>query len=84
MLKGRKLVIQIFDKQVQRISELLANKGMLSRSSNNKVRKIRVRYDQVDYSTRKQIIEYLKELGFRQVGNTTSWILDASSTKNIA
>jgi len=83
-MKVGKLSIQVFDKGTQRIAEIFAETGIFSTSLKDKKRKIRVRYDRVDYPTRKEIMEFLKKQGFQQVGNTTSWILGSSSTKNIA
>jgi hypothetical protein len=67
------------------ILEFLEKSGILTMTSiDSKPFKIRVRFESnVDHSTRKRAISILQDVGFRQVGNTTSWVLVPKSNFNL-
>jgi len=66
------------------IRELLnKNKSFSTKPGKGEPFRIRVRYNsKVDYLTRKHVVEVLREKGFQQVGNTTSWV-KASKNKEL-
>jgi hypothetical protein len=67
------------------ILEFLEKSGILTMTSiDGRPFKIRVRFESnVDYSTRKHAISILQDVGFRQVGNTSSWVLVPKSSFNL-
>jgi hypothetical protein len=67
------------------IMDFLEKSGILTMTSiDGKPFKIRVRFESnVGYSARKHAIRILQEIGFQQVGNTSSWILMPKSDFNV-
>ena len=65
------------------IRELLnKNKNFSTQRGEGESFRIRVRYNsKVDYLTRKHVVEVLREKGFQQVGNTTSWVKASKNTE---
>ncbi|MEM2970664.1 MAG: hypothetical protein QXR63_07025 [Candidatus Bathyarchaeia archaeon] len=67
------------------ILDLLERSGVFTSTTiDGKPIKIRVRFEnKVNYSTKKRAIKILKEMGFQQIGNTTSWILTPKARNKI-
>jgi hypothetical protein len=67
------------------ILDFLEKSGILTMTSiDGRPFKIRVRFDSnVDYSARKRAIRILQDMGFQQVGNTSSWVLVPKSGFNV-
>jgi hypothetical protein len=67
------------------ILSLLEKSGILTKAPiDGKPFKVRVRYGHdVDYVTRKRIMKTLHNMGFQQVGNTSSWIIEPKTDFNV-
>ena len=68
------MAIRIYDAKPENISNAI-NKKILYPPIDGTPLKIRIRYDSVKYATRKKIIKFLQSRGFKQLGNTSSWII---------
>ena len=56
------------------VSEVLAKTGVLTTPPiDGRPFKIRVGYNDENFSSRKKIIKVLQKVGFKQIGNTSSW-----------
>jgi len=74
------LAVTAFD-----ILDFLEKSGLLTTATiDGKPFKIRIRFERdVDYSTKKRAIRILQDIGFQQVGNTSSWVLMPRSSLNV-
>ncbi len=59
------------------VIEFLEKNGLpFSTKIDSEPYKIRIKFEKnVNYLTKKHVIEKLRKFGFRQIGNTSSWIL---------
>jgi len=78
--EDKAMAVNAFD-----ILDFLEKSGILTMTSiDGKPFKIRIRFESnVDYSARKHVINILQDMGFRQVGNTSSWVLAPKSSFNV-
>jgi hypothetical protein len=67
------------------VLNLLEKSGILTKTPiDGKPFKVRVRYGHdVNYMTRKRIMKILHDMGFQQVGNTSSWIIEPKTVFNV-
>jgi len=74
------LAVTAFD-----ILDFLEKSGLLTTATiDGKPLKIRIRFESdVDYSAKKRAIGILQDMGFQQVGNTSSWVLMPKSSFNV-
>jgi hypothetical protein len=66
------------------VLNLLEKSGILTKTPiDGRPFKVRVRYGHdVDYTTRKRIMKILHDIGFQQVGNTSSWVIEQKANFN--
>ena len=71
------MIVQIFN-----IKELVEKSGIDMPPINGKPLRIRVRFEKnFNRTKRKQVNKLLKNMGYKQVGNTSSWILNPKILK---
>jgi hypothetical protein len=71
------VAVRVFDVKPEELLEVL-KKGKHSPGDRDPF-KIRIRYDSLKYSARKQIGKFLLIQTFQRLRNTTSWILKQSN-----
>jgi hypothetical protein len=74
LLEVADLAIRIYDANPENISNVINKKAVYPPIDGTPL-KIRIRYNSVKYGTRKKIIKFLQSKGFKQLGNTSSWII---------
>jgi hypothetical protein len=72
VFEDKAMAVSAFD-----ILDFLEKSGILAMTPiDGKPVKIRVRFESsIDYPARKRAIRILQDMGFQQVGNTSSWVL---------
>ena len=80
IFEGKTLTVTAFN-----ILDFLEKSGLLTTATiDGKPFKIRIRFEsEVDYSAKKRAIRILQDMGFQQVGNTSSWVLMPKSSFNV-